>query len=193
MHAHTCAHCTHTSAGGNLCPCGGRMCQHRCGCLSRVCVCASVCGMEAIFPEKIFLHLAASFSSEGVSVREEGYVPEGPTESLGSEAEPPPVRRAPFTPGLPILPQGRSRSCPASPSQPWMDPWGLPMASQAAGHPQRVAMGVFWLSHAPSMPRLVAWFREGIAAGSGAVGTRDWTALPSGTSPTCQCVPSQGD
>ena len=35
----------------------------------------------------MFLYLAASFSSEGMSMCEEGYVPEGPTESLVSEAE----------------------------------------------------------------------------------------------------------
>lgn len=49
-----------------------------------MCVCASVCGTEAVFIGKMFLYVTASFSSEGVFV----YVLEGPTGNLGPEAEP---------------------------------------------------------------------------------------------------------
>lgn len=54
---------------------------------TRMCVCASVYGTGAVFIGKTFLCVAASFFSEGVFVCEEGYVLEGPTESLGPEAE----------------------------------------------------------------------------------------------------------
>ena len=76
------------------------MCVHVCACIctsvgmSVVCVCVCVCvwasasGTRAAFTGKMFLFLAASIPSEGMFVCVEGCVPQGPAETLGSEAEP---------------------------------------------------------------------------------------------------------
>lgn len=58
--------------------------------LSVTCIClwASVSRTRALFTGKMFLYVATSISSGGMFVCEEGCVLEGPTESLGSEAEP---------------------------------------------------------------------------------------------------------
>lgn len=73
-----------------MCLCEG-VCQHLLW-MSVICVslCASVCGTGAMFRGKIFLHVAAAFSSGVMCVCVEGCVPvpERPTESLGPEPEP---------------------------------------------------------------------------------------------------------
>lgn len=180
--------CTHVSAGGNLCI--GGVCHHRCGCLSRVCVSVYLGDIGTVFTEKMFLYFAASSCFEGLSVCEGGVCSRRTNRESWIRGRTSPHKEGPTYPRPPHPPARRFLP---SVSQSWMDSWGAAHGWPGCLAPTEGGRACFLAvpGSLSALPRSLAVGRHHSRVGS--CGHWGWTALPSGTGPTCQCVPSQGD